>query len=154
MGFDNLFFQDFKKLDFPCNTDMVYVIGVQDDRKGFCPFYVGKSSNVMGRMGDYTRAHFDLSSLPDFHVGWAIRFFQCANKKVEVKYKPSKDMSQEENEWKKKLRLALGNKFQLLTETLFQPFGSEGEEKQKVRMYCEKFLNALDDHPMAEAESS
>ena len=97
MGFENLFGTGFETLQFPVDANMVYIIGVQDDRKGFFPFYVGKTRRLIGRMGDYDNAHFD--PLPDFHVGQAIKCFHLQKRNVVVKYKLSKAMSAEEGKW-------------------------------------------------------
>ena len=144
MSLDDLFSRDFRTLEFPADTNMVYVIGIKDERKGFFPFYVGRTARLMGRMGDYDDCPFDLSSLPDFHVGRAIKFFRAKGKRIEVKYILSNDAGDDEEEWKAKIQRALGTEFRLMDEPMFKPTSPMSEEQQKVERYCIDFLDVLE----------
>lgn len=148
MGLENVFADNFKHIEFPYHSDMVYIIGIRDTSKGFFPFYVGRTGRFTGRMGDYGDAYFDLRSIPDFHVGRAIRFFQSNGRIVEVKYKLSDNMTTEEKKWKQTIKHELPKKLKLLEEPFFEPVKNDSKkELDKVQRFCDDFLEALDKMP-------
>ena len=85
--------QEFKTVPFPQESNIVYVVGIEESDK-FFPIYVGESSRHIGRMGDFLSAN--LSAPTDFKVGKVVNLLREQGKNVVFKYKASSNRKQEE----------------------------------------------------------
>lgn len=68
------YLNEFMQIKFPVQPNIVYVICYKKDDRKEIPFYVGKSTRSIGRIGDYVSANF--SAQTDFKVGKAIDYLR------------------------------------------------------------------------------
>ncbi len=88
-------FNEYQTISFPANSDIVYIIGIEEKDR-FIPIYVGESSRNIGRFGDYVSAQF--SAATDFKVGVAVKYLMKNGRRVAIKYKDSSERRREQND--------------------------------------------------------
>ncbi|MFA4941690.1 MAG: hypothetical protein WC582_03820 [Patescibacteria group bacterium] len=128
-------FNNFETISFPQHPKIVYILGIEFKGK-FIPFYVGQTSRDVGRFGDYVSAKFSAST--DFKVGEAVRCFKKQGYSVKIKLKNSNNKEKEE----KDLLIILRRDVKLLNDLEGYNYktASENEERQKIHLFIDKFL--------------
>jgi len=135
-------FRDFRTIDFPKKSHIVYVIGI-NFRRRFVPFYVGQSSRHVGRLGDYVSAN--VTAFTDFKVGVAIMHLTRRGYRILVKFKASDDPIQEEKQLCQLIMNAA-----ITPNLLNSPYwrarrGRDvGSKAVGIERFVEDFLNALE----------
>ncbi|MBN1104291.1 MAG: hypothetical protein JXL84_12815 [Deltaproteobacteria bacterium] len=124
-------FSDFAEIEFPQETEIVYVLFFSDDENCLeVPLYVGESSRAIGRFGDYISAKF--SAPTDFKVGEAVRYLKGRGFKVRIKYKESEDRKSEE----RKIISILQKKSRLLNELEGFSLTVSNEDAERARLHA------------------
>ena len=129
-------FNGYRTISFPANSDIVYIIGVEERNK-FIPIYVGESSKNIGRIGDYVSAQF--SAATDFKVGIAIKYLMKKEHKVIIKYKNSSDRKKEQNDAMGEIKI---DGFRLLNDLGGYDYrtAKKEEEIRKIEDFIEEII--------------
>ena len=135
-----IFLSGFKNMEFPSNTNIVYIIYLRQKDKDipFCyPFYVGQSSRHVGRLGDYISRQFTASA--DFKVGEAIHYVQRQGLYVGVWYKETPNCKEEESDLINKL----GRKYKLLNKLPGYDYlkAIEENERSKIQNFMSEVID-------------
>ena len=132
-------FSDFHDIEFPRNSDIVYIIYIVKDSEEI-PIYAGESCRHMGRLGDYISANF--STPTDFKVGEAIKYIRTFGYNVRIKYKETLDRKNKEREISSYLR----ERYSLLNDLPGYDYltAIESDERLKVQEFVREKILAKD----------
>jgi len=133
-------FSDFKELEFPPTSDIVYILYFRrPDDNSEVPFYVGVSSRHIGRIGDYVSAKY--SAQTDYKVGEAIKLMRSSGLYIGIKYKETMNRKKEEREIINKL----GEDYLLLNVLKGYDYKKSNKEqdKNKIHEFVQKIINKI-----------
>lgn len=137
-------FSDFKELEFPRTSDIVYILYYRrSDDNSEVPFYVGESSRHIGRFGDYISAKYSAST--DYKVGVAIKYMRDFGLYIGIKYKETNDRKEEEREIINKFR----ENYFLLNDLPGFDYKNSNEDHEKIKIH--KFIQKIFDKIHAQA---
>ncbi|MDD2753459.1 MAG: hypothetical protein PHT44_02535 [Candidatus Portnoybacteria bacterium] len=127
--------------NFPNDISAVYIIySAKDNRK--IPIYVGESSSLWGRIGDYCRASFKSST--DFKVGEAIKYLRERRQNiiVDIRHKDihtKKERKEKEGATIKEIGRHLLNELKGYN---YKNAHIE-EQRKRVKEFCDLYFNSL-----------
>lgn len=138
-------FPAFETADFPQSQEIVnfvYILGVEDSKKSFAPFYVGQTSRLLGRIDDYAKANFSAST--DFKVGEAIKYFQMKGFKIQLKFRKFENPRVEEERITNEIEQEMGKEL-LLNNLKGYDYKVDNQEQQRleVHRFVDNFLGHL-----------
>lgn len=135
-------FSSFREMQFPRHGDIIYVLlYAREGESEPVPFYVGQSSQHVGRFGYYVSANF--SACTDFKVGEAVRYLRSKGHDVIIRYRESHDRRGEERMVMNSLR----SNSPLLNDLDGYDYRYANEELERLK------IHAFIDHLLANQEA-